>query len=95
MFMGLALLLIGAEFLVRGGSRLASAFGIPPLVIGLTVVAFGTSAPELAVSLGAVLDGRTEMATGNVVGSRVKLSHYRLIILFTSTRGRRLGSPIL
>jgi len=47
---GLALLLFGAELLVRGASRLAAAVGVSPLVIGLTVVAYGTSAPELAVS---------------------------------------------
>jgi cation:H+ antiporter len=68
---GLAALVIGAELLVRGASRLALSFGISPLVVGLTIVAFGTSAPEAAVSLGAALDGRTELAVGNVVGSNV------------------------
>ncbi len=55
--MGLALLVGGGEFLVRGASRLATAVRISPLVIGLTVVAFGTSAPELAVSVQAALAG--------------------------------------
>ncbi len=68
---GLALLVLGANLLVRGASRLAMSFGISPLVVGLTVVAFGTSAPEMAVSVGAVLDGRTDIAVGNVVGSNI------------------------
>ncbi|MFP5462535.1 MAG: calcium/sodium antiporter [Gammaproteobacteria bacterium] len=68
---GLIALIAGAEVLVRGASRLALSFGLSPLVIGLTVVAFGTSAPEVAVSVGAVLDGRNDMAVGNVVGSNI------------------------
>jgi cation:H+ antiporter len=68
---GLALLVIGANLLVRGASKLALSFGISPLVVGLTVVAFGTSAPEVAVSVGAVLDGKTDIAIGNVVGSNI------------------------
>src|SRR5690606_27553055 len=55
---GLIALVAGAERLVRGASRLALSIGIPPLVVGLTIVAFGTSAPEMAVGVGAVLDGR-------------------------------------
>jgi cation:H+ antiporter len=70
-FAGLALLVLGANLLVRGASKLALSFGISPLVVGLTVVAFGTSAPELAVSVGAVLNGQTDIALGNVVGSNV------------------------
>lgn len=68
---GLVFLVIGAEFLVRGASRLAAALGISPLVIGLTVVAFGTSAPELAVSVKAALDNQAGIAVGNVVGSNI------------------------
>ena len=68
---GLVLLVGGAEFMVRGASRLASAVGISPLVIGLTVVAFGTSAPELAVSIQSGLAGQADIALGNVVGSNV------------------------
>ncbi|MEN9629221.1 MAG: hypothetical protein RJA10_2448, partial [Pseudomonadota bacterium] len=60
-----------ANLLVRGASKLALSFGISPLVVGLTVVAFGTSAPEVAVSVGAVLDGKTDLAIGNVVGSNI------------------------
>lgn len=68
---GLFALIAGAELLVRGASRLALSFGISPLVVGLTVVAFGTSSPEVAVSVGAVMDGRTDIAVGNVVGSNI------------------------
>ncbi|MEQ9454659.1 MAG: calcium/sodium antiporter [Phycisphaeraceae bacterium] len=67
--LGLALLTAGGELLIRGASRLAAAAGIPPLLIGLTVVAFGTSAPELAVSIKAALSGQADLALGNVVGS--------------------------
>jgi cation:H+ antiporter len=69
--LGLVLLVAGAELLVRGASRLAAAWGIPPLIIGLTVVAFGTSAPELAVSLQAAAAGTADIALGNVVGSNI------------------------
>ncbi len=68
---GLLALVAGAEVLVRGASRLALSFGISPLVVGLTIVAFGTSAPEVAVSVGAALEGRTDIAIGNVVGSNI------------------------
>ncbi|MFZ5661011.1 MAG: calcium/sodium antiporter [Pseudomonadota bacterium] len=68
---GLALLIAGAELLVRGASRLAAAFGISPLVIGLTVVAFGTSSPELAISVQSGLAGQSDIALGNVVGSNI------------------------
>jgi cation:H+ antiporter len=68
---GLVALVIGASLLVRGASKLALSFGISPLVVGLTVVAFGTSAPEVAVSVGAVLDGNPDIAIGNVVGSNI------------------------
>ena len=69
--LGLVALTAGAELLVRGASRLALTFGISPLVVGLTVVAFGTSAPEMAVSAGAALGGSDDIATGNVVGSNI------------------------
>ena len=68
---GLGLLVGGAELLVRGASRLAAALGVSPLIIGLTIVAFGTSAPELAVSVGASLAGQPDIALGNVVGSNI------------------------
>ncbi|MDO9149436.1 MAG: calcium/sodium antiporter [Hydrogenophaga sp.] len=68
---GLVALIVGAELLVRGASKLALSFGLSPLVIGLTIVAFGTSAPEVAVSVGAVLEGKNDIAMGNVVGSNI------------------------
>lgn len=69
--LGLAALVGGAELLVRGASRLSLSFGISPLVVGLTVVAFGTSAPELAVSVQSATTGRADIAMGNVVGSNI------------------------
>ncbi len=68
---GLLLLAVGGESLIRGAARLAAAARIAPVVIGLTVVAFGTSAPELAVSIQAAASGRSEVALGNVVGSNI------------------------
>ncbi|MEX2404336.1 MAG: calcium/sodium antiporter [Balneolales bacterium] len=68
---GLAFLIIGAEALVRGASRLAVVLGISPLIIGLTVVAFATSSPELAVSIKAALNSQANIALGNVVGSNI------------------------
>jgi cation:H+ antiporter len=68
---GLVLLTGGAELLVRGASRLAQAFGISPLVVGLTVVAFGTSTPELAITVQAAVRGSVDLAVGNVVGSNI------------------------
>jgi cation:H+ antiporter len=68
---GLLFLIIGAEALVRGASRLAAVLGISPLVIGLTVVAFGTSSPELAVSVKSALTGQASIALGNIIGSNI------------------------
>lgn len=68
---GIVLLIVGAEALVRGASKLALAAGISPLVVGLTVVAFGTSSPEAAVSVRATLSGSSDLAVGNVVGSNI------------------------
>lgn len=70
-FAGLLLLYYGAESLVTGSSRLAFSFGIRPLVIGMTVVAFATSTPELLVSLLAAIKGSADIATGNIIGSNV------------------------
>lgn len=68
---GLIALIAGAEILVRGSTQIASAAGISPLVIGLTVVAFGTSSPELAISLMSSFQGKADIAVGNVVGSNI------------------------
>ncbi|NKQ12514.1 calcium/sodium antiporter [Pseudomonas sp. SST3] len=79
---GLVLLVAGAEVLVRGAAKLAAQFGIPPLIIGLTVVAFGTSAPETAVSVQASLNGSGDIAIGNVLGSNI--ANVLLILGMTS-----------
>ncbi|MFZ5491391.1 MAG: calcium/sodium antiporter [Pseudomonadota bacterium] len=71
LIVGLILLVGGAELLIRGAVRLAMATGLSPLVVGLTVVAFGTSAPELAISIDAALSGTPAIAVGNVVGSNI------------------------
>lgn len=70
---GLTLLVVGGELLIRGSSRVALGFRLSPLVVGLTVVAYGTSSPEMAVSVGGVLRGQggAELALGNVIGSNV------------------------
>lgn len=68
---GLVLLVWGSEWLVKGAARLAATLGIPPVVIGLTVVAFGTSSPELAVSVAAAYKDQADLALGNVVGSNI------------------------
>jgi cation:H+ antiporter len=69
--LGFISLIVGGELLVRGASQLAAAIRVSSLVIGLTVVAFGTSSPELAVSLRSALAGNADIAVGNVVGSNV------------------------
>lgn len=71
LILGLVLILLGANGLTDGAAAIAKRFKISPLVIGLTIVAFGTSAPELAVSLSAALDGNADIALGNVVGSNL------------------------
>lgn len=68
---GGAILVLGAELLVRGASRVATGVGISPLVVGLTVVAFGTGSPELAVTIGSAFEGQSDVAVGNVVGSNI------------------------
>ena len=68
---GLVLILLGANFLTDGASSVAKRWGVSELVIGLTIVAFGTSAPELAISVLSSLQGNAELAVGNVVGSNI------------------------
>jgi len=69
--LGLVALYFGAEWLVRGAARLARRVGVSPLVVGLTIVAFGTSSPELVVSVFAAARGQADVAVGNVVGSNI------------------------
>ncbi|NIS75146.1 MAG: calcium/sodium antiporter [Deltaproteobacteria bacterium] len=100
-FIGLGLLIAGAEALVRGASRLATFMGVSHLVIGLTVVSFGTSAPEMAVSVLSGLSGKADIAVGNVVGSNIL--NVLLILglsaaiapLFVSRQLIRLDVPIM
>ncbi len=94
-------LIVGGELLVRGASNLAAIAKVPPLIIGLTVVAFGTSAPELAVSVQSCYAGKTDLAVGNVVGSN--LSNILLILgaaamvapLMVSRQLFRLDIPVM
>ena len=78
---GIALLVFSGDYLVRGSVAIANHFKISSLVIGLTVVAFGTSAPELIVSLGAAITGHPEIALGNVIGSNI--ANIALVLGFT------------
>ena len=71
MVIGSVMLFYGADWIVKGGSQLAKYFGLSTIVIGLTVVAFGTSLPELVVSLAAAFEGSSTIAVGNVVGSNI------------------------
>ncbi|MBA3315440.1 MAG: calcium/sodium antiporter [Planctomycetota bacterium] len=71
LIVGLALLYFGGEGLVRGAAGLALRLGLTPLAVGLTVVAFGTSCPELAVSLNAAIENKGDVSMGNVVGSNI------------------------
>jgi len=75
---GFALLIAGGEIMVRGAVAIARRLNVPPVVVGLTIVAIGTSAPELTVSIDAVLKGAPDIATGNVVGSN--LSNILLVL---------------
>lgn len=71
LIVGFILLIKGADFFVEGASKIADRFGIPQIIIGLTIVAFGTSAPEAAISISAALKGNTGIAIGNVLGSNI------------------------
>ncbi len=71
LIVGLFVLIIGGDFLVRGASSIALRAHISPLVVGLTIVAFGTSAPELLISINAALSGSPDLAMGNVIGSNI------------------------
>jgi cation:H+ antiporter len=90
------LLFLGGDSVVRGGSKLARLWGISPLVVGLTIIAFGTSLPELLVSLLAALRGKEAIAVGNVIGSNIAniglilgLSGSLFLIVITTKRVRK------
>jgi cation:H+ antiporter len=82
LLVGIGVLYFGADWLVQGSSRLAAGLGVPPIVVGLTVVSFGTSAPELVVSLMAAMGGSPDLSMGNVLGSN--LANIGLILGLTS-----------
>ena len=71
LLLGIVFLLVGGDLLVKSSAALASKLNVSPFLIGITVVSFGTSAPELLVSLNAALQGRTGIAIGNVIGSNI------------------------
>ena len=71
LLVGFVLLIKGADFFVEGSSSVAKLLRVPSIIIGLTIVAFGTSAPELAVSVSAALSGSNDIAVGNVIGSNI------------------------
>ncbi len=97
---GIVLLLFGGDYLVRGGAALARVWRLPPLFVGLTIIAFGTSAPELVVSIQSALQGSPGLALGNIVGSNT--ANFLLVLglpaLFgaipTTTRGVRRNAVI-
>lgn len=68
---GLAALVLGADFVTRGGSALAARLGVPPIIVGLTIVAVGTSVPELAVGIESAARGNGNLAVGNVAGANM------------------------
>jgi cation:H+ antiporter len=82
LILGIAVLLAGAEFTVRGATAIAQTLGVPEVVIGLTLVAFGTSLPELAASMIAAFRGQSDIAIGNVIGSNI--ANLLLILGMTS-----------
>lgn len=71
LIVGLITLIVGGDFIVKGGSSIALRLHLSPLVVGLTIVAFGTSAPELLISIQAALEGSPDIAMGNVIGSNI------------------------
>jgi cation:H+ antiporter len=71
LFVGLFVLVLGGDFLVKGSTNLALRMRLSPLVVGLTIVAFGTSSPELLVSINAALSGSPDLTMGNVIGSNI------------------------
>lgn len=87
---GLILILLGANGLTDGAASVAKRFRIPSIVIGLTIVAFGTSAPELTVSVASALKGSADIAIGNVVGSNI---FNTLMIVECTALSLRLSSP--
>ena len=91
---GVGVLYFGAEWLVRGAARLAASLGVSPIVVGLTVVSLGTSAPELVISLVASLGGNPDLAIGNVMGSN--LANVGLVLGFSAVlRPLRVSTQVV
>ena len=88
LIVGLVMILFGANLLTDGASAMASRWGVSDLVIGLTVVAFGTSAPELVISVLSAVEGHTELSIGNVVGSNI----FNILAIVGVTAMVRIGS---
>ncbi len=86
MLVGCAALYFGGDWLIRGCTGVGTRLGLPPLLVGLVLVAFGTSAPELAVSVDAAIRGHGDLALGNVVGSNVVNSILALLVLVSAAR---------
>jgi cation:H+ antiporter len=91
--LGFVFLIWGAEILVRGASSLARKIGISPLIVGLTIVSFGTSAPELAINVKASFAGQPDIAIGNVIGSNI--SNVLLVLGLSATIAPLIVSPQL
>ena len=92
LIVGFAVLIKGGDFLVSGASSIAKRFGVPSIVIGLTIVAFGTSAPELFVNIFAAAKGSHEIAFGNILGSRkIRDRSFFLLILFNPSHVQAVG----
>lgn len=91
---GFLLLVKGADFFVDGSSKIAKKFGIPELIIGLTIVAMGTSAPETAVSIAAALKGTADISIGNVVGSNI-LNILIILGLSATIRAIKVGKTTI
>lgn len=94
LLLGLVLILVGANALTDGASSIAKRWGVSDLVVGLTVVAFGTSAPELAISLVSALQGSAPMAIGNVVGSNI-FNIFVIIGVVAMVRPIKVGKSIM
>ena len=98
LFLSLIALIYGADLMVRGAVNTAGRLGVPPLVIGLTIVAWGTSAPELVVSLRAGMSGDYGIALGNILGSNIAnillISGVGALFIVLRPRGRRIGANL-
>ena len=94
LILGLVLILVGANALTDGASSLAKRWGMSDLVVGLTIVAFGTSAPELVISVMSAVDGNAGLAIGNVVGSNI-FNVCAIIGITSLVRPMRISKSIL